>query len=188
MPGSLQPPIDIIPLIKFNKTVGKINYGETNGEIEVECEDGTVFSVDHVICTVSLGVLKERVFSLFEPQLPLSKFIAIDALGFGTLDKIYLTYEKPFWDADWGGFTILWKLEHLKELREDPINGEWLEGLVGFYTFNKHQPNMIECWISGPMAMKMEQIDDAYVKIGAEKVLRMCLNQRSIPDAMSMIR
>lgn len=180
--------LDIMSLVKFNKTVSKIDYSEPNGDIKVECEDGSTFSADHVICTVSLGVLKKRVFSMFEPLLPLTKFIAIDALAYGTLDKIYLTYEKLFWDTNWGGFTILWKLEQLKELREDPINGEWLEGLVGFFTFNKYQPNMIECWISGDMAIKMEQIDDANVKIGAEKVLRMCLKQSNIPDATSMIR
>lgn len=175
-------------MIKFNKTVRKINYGESNGGIKVECIDGSIFFADNVICTVSLGVLKACQFSMFEPQLPLSKFNAIDGLAYGTLDKIYLLYEKPFWDANWGGFSILWKLEHRKELREDSINGEWLEGLLGFFTFNNHQPNMLCGWISGAMAIKMEQIDDANVKIGAEKVLRMCLNRSNIPDATSMIR
>lgn len=185
----MQPIVDIIPLIKFNKTVNRIDYQNANDEINVECDDGSKFPVDHVICTVSLGVLKKHHLSMFEPLLPLPKCIAIDGVNYGTLDKIYLLYEKPFWDNNnWGGFTILWKLEQLKELRADPINGEWLEGLVGFYTFNKHQSNMLEAWISGPMARKMEQIDDANVKIGAEKVLRMCMKQTNIPDAMSMIR
>lgn len=103
----MQPVNDIISLIKFNKTVNKIKYNQSNGEIKVECEDDSKFSADHVICTVLLGVLEERHLSMFEPQLPLSKFIAIDALDYGTVDKIYLEFEKPFWDANWGGFSIL---------------------------------------------------------------------------------
>lgn len=188
IPGDLHPTIDVIPLIEFNKTVSKIDYKNPNGNIKIECKDGSIFSGDHVICTVSLGVLKTCQFSMFEPQLPLSKFNAINGLDYGTLDKIYLLYEKSFWGANWGGFSILWKLKQLKELRMDPVNGEWLEGLLGFYTFNKYQPNMLCGWISGSMAKKMERIDDANVKIGAEKVLRMCLTGWSIPDATSMIR
>lgn len=104
--------IDVIPLIKFNKTVSKISYRESNGEIQVECKDGSTLSTDHVICTVSLGVLKACQFDMFELQLPLSKFNAINGLDYGTLHKIYLLYEKPFWDADWGGFSILCTVAH----------------------------------------------------------------------------
>lgn len=182
-----------MPLIHFNKDVRKIIYNQSKneplyGRIKIECEDSSTYSADHVICTVSLGVLKERHLKMFEPPLSLTKYIAIEALDYGTVDKIYLEFEKQFWSADWRGFTILWKLEHLKELREDPINGEWLEGLSGFFIFNTYQPNTLCAWIAGPMALKMEQVDDANVKTGTEKVLRMCLKQWNIPNAKSMIR
>lgn len=144
IPGTDQDPqqsvIDIIPLTHFNKVVQKIIYNQSpndqsDGLVRIRCEDGSNYSGDHLICTFSLGVLKERHLKMFEPQLSLVKYIAIDALDYGTVNKIYLEYEKPFWGADWGGFTILWKLEQLKELQEDTVNGDWLDGLSGFFYF-----------------------------------------------------
>lgn len=184
----MQQVIDIIPITQFNKTVRKIAYNQPNGSIRVDCEDGASFTADHLICTVSLGVLKERHLSMFEPLLPLTKCINIDGLMYGTVDKIYLEFERPFWSEDWGGFSILWKLEQLKELREDPVNGDWLEGLMGFFTFNTHQPNIICGWIAGAMAIQMEQKSDANVKAGCEKVLRMILKHMNVPSVKAMRR
>lgn len=175
-------------MIKFNKEVLKITYNQSDGLIHIKCKDDTFYSADHVICTLSLGVLKERCLSLFEPLLPLWKFDSIDGMMIGTVDKIYLEFDTPFWNENWNGFSILWKLKQLKEVREDPINGDWLEGLLGFYRFNPLQPNVVCCWIIGEKAQKMEQKDDADVKAGVEKVLRMVLNKWNIPDAKTMVR
>lgn len=180
--------IDVIPLIVFNTEVVKITYNQFDAPIKIECKDGIIYSADHVICTVSLGVLKERHLSMFDPLLPLWKYDSIDGMMIGTVDKIYLEFDKPFWNEDWNGFSILWKLEQLKEVRDDPINGDWLEGLFGFYRFNPLQPNVLCGWIVGEKAQKMEQKSDADVKAGAEKILRMFLNKLDIPDAKIMIR
>lgn len=180
--------IDVIPLINFNKEVLKIVHNQPDGLINIECKDGSSYSADHVICTVSLGVLKERHLNMFEPLLPLWKFNAIDGMMIGTVDKIYLEFDKPFWNDDWDGFSILWKLEHLKEVRADPINGDWLEGLYGFYQANPHQPNVICGWIIGETARHMELKSDDDVKAGAEKILRMFLKHWNIPDAKTMVR
>lgn len=125
---------------------------------------------------------------MFEPMLPLSKCIKIEGTAFGTLAKIYLEFEKPFWNDGWLGFSILWKMEQLKELREDPVNGDWLEGFLGFFSFNTYQPNTLSGWINGRLAEKMEEKSDEEIKAGAEKVLRMVLKQWTIPDANAMIR
>lgn len=154
----------------------------------MDCDDGSTYTADHLICTVSLGVLKECHMRLFEPLLPQDKFDAIDGMMIGTVDKIFLEFEKPFWDEDWAGFSCLWKLEQIKEVREDAVNGDWLEGLMGFYPFNSHQPNMIIGWIVGESARKMEQKTDDEVKKGAEKLLRIFLKGWDIPDAKAMIR
>jgi spermine oxidase len=47
---------------------------------------------DHVILTVSLGVLKSLSGGLFTPPLPHRKLKAISALGFGVMDKILLRF------------------------------------------------------------------------------------------------
>lgn len=190
IPGdkNAQKTIDILPLIRFNKEVQKIIYNQPSSPIKVLCDDGSSYSADHLICTVSLGVLKERHFDMFEPLLPLWKFNAIDGMTIGTADKIFLEFDKPFWPENWSGFSALWKTEQIKAVRADPVNGDWLEGLMGFYPFNRLQPNMICGWVGGSLAQKMEQKTDADVKAGVEKVLRMFLKQWNIPNAKAMIR
>lgn len=188
IPGSSKPKIDVIPLIQFNKTVSKIRYNQPDGMVKVECEDGSNYSANHVICTVSLGVLKERHWKLFEPLLPQYKVDSIDGLLLGTVDKIYLEFDKPFWKGDWEGSMLLWRREELKELHEDPVNRDWLSSVFGFTLANPLQPNIICGWITGAAARKMEEKSDADVKAGAEKCLRMFFKDSNIPDAKAMIR
>lgn len=74
---------------------------------------------DFVIVTVPLGVLKERKLDLFVPQLPADKIRAIDALGFGLCNKIYLEFESKdiFWEPT-AWFQILWQ-EDIPESERD---------------------------------------------------------------------
>ncbi|WP_299615399.1 FAD-dependent oxidoreductase [Pelagibius sp.] len=57
---------------------------------------------DAVIVTVPLGVLKKGAIR-FDPPLPARKTRAIQRLGMGTLDKVYLLFDQAFWDdaATW---------------------------------------------------------------------------------------
>jgi monoamine oxidase len=65
----------------FNKEVKEIRWDITNGhhknKVVVECSDGSVYVANHVIVTVSLGVLKETARSMFDPALPKEKLNAI---------------------------------------------------------------------------------------------------------------
>lgn len=59
------------------------------------------YAADNVVCTLPLGVLKKKSQdsepAFFKPALPTEKAQAISSLGFGTLDKIFLVYGKPWW-------------------------------------------------------------------------------------------
>jgi monoamine oxidase len=65
----------------FKAEVTKIKwnnlFGENKNKVAVECSDGSVYVADHVIVTVSLGVLKERGEAMFQPALPAQKLYAI---------------------------------------------------------------------------------------------------------------
>jgi len=65
----------------FEKEVKKIKWdivdGQNKNKVIVICSDGSVYAAQHVIVTVSLGVLKERAESMFEPALPEEKLNAI---------------------------------------------------------------------------------------------------------------
>lgn len=68
--------------------------------------DGSTIPCDFVVCAVPLGVLKNSVQSntenscsrlVFEPSLPFSKTDAIQSVGFGLLDKVFLQFPEAFW-------------------------------------------------------------------------------------------
>lgn len=182
--------IDVTPFLQLNKEVRQITYKQstasTGNPIQIVCTDGSAYVADHLICTVSLGVLKERHLSLFDPILPANKFDAIESMGFGTVDKIYVEFVQPFWPDGWDGFAMLWKPEQLQKIREDPVNGGWLESVVGFFPVN-YQPNILCGWITGPMARKMETMDMAHIRDGIQKVFRMFIKQWDVPDFKNVL-
>ena len=79
--------------------------------VEVVCEDGSRYYADHIICTIPLGVLKEKAETLFSPSLPQYKLDSIDRLLFGTVDKILLEYERPFLNPDVSEVMLLWETD-----------------------------------------------------------------------------
>jgi polyamine oxidase len=65
----------------------------------VRCVDGRTFEAVVVVCTLPLGVLQKQSVR-FDPPLPPPIVAAIDAMGFGTLGKVVLTFDRVFWDRD----------------------------------------------------------------------------------------
>lgn len=147
--------------ILLNKEVSKIDW--TNERAAVKCSDGSWYDADHVLVTVSLGVLKENFKTWFSPQLPAYKENAIRGLSFGTVDKIFLEFDKPFWEENWAGFSILWRTNDSQEIRK--TENAWLEDVFGFYTVD-FQPNILCGWIGGTSARKMETLEDKVVYDG----------------------
>lgn len=175
--------------MQFDKKVIKIVYNQNrNGSdaVRVTCNDGSSYTADHLICTVSLGVLKDRHLSMFEPHLSAEKINSIDGLSIGTVDKIYLEFDKPFWNDNWDGFSLLWKTDALQTIRENR-SSRWLEDVFGFYTVN-YQPNILCGWITGPSARQMELESDENVKNGVTQLLRMFLKHWNVPEPKNMIR
>jgi monoamine oxidase len=68
----------------------------TDEEVRVQCADGSVQVGSHGVVTVPLGVLKSGT-PAFAPPLPADRLAAIDRLGFGRLEKVVLTFDRPFW-------------------------------------------------------------------------------------------
>ncbi|KAF9294713.1 hypothetical protein BGZ88_003478 [Linnemannia elongata] len=80
--------------VLLEHVVEKIEYDET--EVRVSTSQG-LFTADKVLCTLPLGVLKAQHTTLFHPQLPAPKQLAIERLGFGTMYKILLFFPTCFW-------------------------------------------------------------------------------------------
>jgi len=59
----------------------------------------SVFYGLQCICTISLGCLKEGHSKLFEPILPPPQIKAIERLGFGVVNKLFLVFENPLFQV-----------------------------------------------------------------------------------------
>ena len=78
--------------INLNSPVERI-HRQSNGTILLFIKDSeVVVEADIVVVTVPLGVLKNKGIQ-FEPPLPVEKEEAIQKLGFGIYDKIFITFK-----------------------------------------------------------------------------------------------
>lgn len=98
--------------IQLEQIVQRISHDETG--VTVVTQNGE-FQADRVLVTLPLGVLKSGKI-LFDPPLPQEKQSAIQQMGVGVLNKVYLRFAEPFWEKqpEW--------LAYLSENR-----GEWSE-------------------------------------------------------------
>ncbi|MEM7446103.1 MAG: FAD-dependent oxidoreductase, partial [Pseudomonadota bacterium] len=75
------------------------NIDVRDDRVHLRDQNGQRETFDAALVTVPLGVLKQGAIA-FSPPLPSAKLEAIEKLGMGLLDKVYLRYDDVFWDAD----------------------------------------------------------------------------------------
>ncbi|TRY99866.1 hypothetical protein DNTS_016962 [Danionella cerebrum] len=159
---------------------------EENHPVQIICENGQRFEADHVIVTVSLGALKEKARTMFKPPLPEKKLSAIENLGFGLVDKIFLFFEKSFWPEDCAGVQLVWKEgPEDKNVYDALLEGDawkqtWFKKITGFDTVARH-PTALCGWITGREAMYMETLQDREITDICVGLLRASTGW-SVPD------
>lgn len=90
-------------LIQVGVKVKRIDW--SRNPVEVETTRGS-YTAKQVVCSLPLGVVQRHSRQntaptpLFVPRLSPEKQRAIHSLGFGTLDKIMLIYERPWWTEE----------------------------------------------------------------------------------------
>ncbi|UPL01567.1 hypothetical protein LCI18_012501 [Fusarium solani-melongenae] len=85
--------------IKFKTKVERISYRtDPEDKAKVQVHGGQTLEFDEVVVTAPLGWLK-RNLAAFEPALPARLTKAIGAIGYGCLEKVYITFPKAFWLA-----------------------------------------------------------------------------------------
>ncbi|MBA0847324.1 hypothetical protein Goshw_016197 [Gossypium schwendimanii] len=81
-------------VIQLDRKVAKIEWDRCDSRpVKIHFLDGSFVLADHVIVTVSLGVLKAGICNdsgLFSPPLPSFKTDAISRLGYGVVNKLFL--------------------------------------------------------------------------------------------------
>ncbi|CAH1257564.1 PAOX [Branchiostoma lanceolatum] len=145
--------------------------------VEVECEDGQVFSADHVIVTVPLGYLKKNSRNLFQPPLPEEKLASIERMGFGVVNKIFLTFQKPFWDTDCEALHLVWDQDESNPKGPE----EWYKKTYCFYIDSK-APNTLLGWISGREAEYMETLSEEEIADTFVGLLKKFTGKEDIPQ------
>lgn len=83
--------------IRLLQVVKSIDYSVQG--VAIVTASGERFAGDFAVVTVPLGVLKKRTVN-FAPDLPVSKLQAIEGLGMGLFDKVYLSFKERFWSSE----------------------------------------------------------------------------------------
>ena len=103
--GDAVPTTSYRPIIEHLATGLDVRLGHpvsevirTEGGVRVTTE-GAEFQGGVVLVTVPLGVLQAGTIR-FDPGLPTVKSTAIHTLGMGTMDKVVIHFEEPFWAPD----------------------------------------------------------------------------------------
>ncbi|KAI5729180.1 hypothetical protein M8J77_026487 [Diaphorina citri] len=182
MPG--QTPIDLGKKLLLNKEVTKINWEDANGVL-VTCADGSQYSADKVLITVSLGVFKSDLIT-FVPPLPPQKKNIIESLFLGTVDKVFVRFPQKWWPDDVRGYNFFWTHDDEKNpLFKDTavVDGApWIVDLYGFY-LTTEDPLTFLGWISGASARFMETLSDEQIKTESMKAFRFFLGANyTIPE------
>lgn len=175
--------------LRTYKAVKGIAYSSDGSEeaiARVLCDDGDILEADQVVLTAPLGVLKDNSI-VFDPVLPDWKLGPIQRLGFGTLNKVILVYDQPFWDVDQDMFGLLREPEVADSLdQEDYVcNRGW------FYLFwncvkTSGLPVLIAL-MAGDAAHQAESISDADLVAGVTQELARMFKQIPVPKPSETI-
>jgi monoamine oxidase len=117
--------------IRLNWVVSEIEYGADGAT--VYAADGTALWADLAVVTLPVGVLRAGNVE-FTPPLPSDKNDALDGLGSGLLDKLWLSFDEVFWDEE--ADVINWIDPENPGLWPFWINGYKLYGVPVLLTFN----------------------------------------------------
>lgn len=145
--------------------------------------DGTQIFADAVIVTCSLGYLKENHKKIFQPPLPDVISAAIENLGFGSINKIFLDFgEQAWWKPGTKGFQLLWHRDN--DLRFLP---EWARDLTGFEVLANH-PAVLVGWVGGSGACTIESLSEDTIARDCMNLLTHYLKRHDIPSVKKCIR
>lgn len=168
--------------ISYNKVVDKIDY--TNDQIQVRCQDGSLYKADHVVVTIPLGYLKKYHQDLFQPNLPPYKIDSINNMGFGKAGKVFLKFDNPFWAQGEEGLKIAWKKE---DIFNPSLPQEWYKSIFGFDEVVNNS-NVLVCWIGGQAVEIMESKSESEVIETLHQLLISLTGDESLPKPVEVIK
>ncbi|KAH6604609.1 FAD/NAD(P)-binding domain-containing protein [Trichoderma cornu-damae] len=83
--------------IQFDSVAAKMSYRtEPGADVRLELKSGQTLMFDELVVTCPLGWLK-RNLAAFDPPLPPMLAKSIGSIGYGCLEKVYISFPKAFW-------------------------------------------------------------------------------------------
>ncbi|CRK91867.1 CLUMA_CG005488, isoform A [Clunio marinus] len=176
--------LDVESKIQLNKEVTNIAWGDNLAIIK--CADGSEYTADYVVFTASHGVLRAHYESLFTPKLPDRKILAIENIGYGSLEKIFLEFAIPFWptDPNWVQYTILWSQEDINAVTG--TDREWLLDTRAFFKVDGF-PNLLSAFFIGANIKDFEQFTGEKIANDCMWLLERSL-RKSLPRPINVQR
>ncbi|KAK6183037.1 hypothetical protein SNE40_010589 [Patella caerulea] len=167
--------VKIILECAVDKIIWIDSKNRTN-DVKMICADGTEFIADHVIVTCSLGYLQKYHENLFEPALPENKSQALYEIGYGTVNKIFLYYDEPFWTKGQGTIRFAWTDKN----RDINSADEWYKAIHAFDEPHNNAHVLVGS-VVGEEGKYIENLDKDEVSRICTQQIRMFLNDDSIP-------
>lgn len=138
--------------------------------------DGSNMLADHVIVTVSLGVLKAGIredSGMFNPPLPSFKSEAISRLGYGVVNKLFLHVE----GNDCHNFPYLQMVFHRpdSEFRHKKIPW-WMRRTASLCPIYSNSSVLLS-WFAGKEALELESLQDEEIINGVSSTISSFLPQ-----------
>ncbi|MBN3312268.1 PAOX oxidase, partial [Atractosteus spatula] len=167
-------------IVSYSRPVRCIHWGGAfrragkTFPVLIECENGETFPANHVIITVPLGYLKKHHDTLLSPALPLSKAHAIQRMGFGTNNKIFLEFDEPFWEPGCEVIYFVWDDESSVTDVVPDVQKYWMKKLFGFTVLRPTEKygHLLCGWIAGEESEYMETLSEEEVKQSITQVIR----------------
>lgn len=160
--------------VRLNQVVSTVDQSSED-EVQVTCQDGTVYTGEYVLVTFGLGVMQSESVE-FIPPLPGWKIEEFYQFIMGSFSKIFVKWPTKFWgDEEWilhvnerrGFYPVFFNLE--------------AEGLFPADT------NILAAFVSGDESRRIEYQSDQETIAEIEQVLRGIYGEANVPDAEDIL-
>lgn len=116
---------------------------------------------------------------MFTPPLPTTKLDAIRAIGFGQMQKLFLVYDRPFWDANMGSLVALncanrGGTDLLKDSLHTFQPHPWASNKVIFFLIMEYKMllKILVAWLSGNGPRQLNGVEDEQLALIVTEHLR----------------
>jgi spermine oxidase len=139
-----------------------------------------------------MGYLKEHHHSLFIPKLPLNKIKAIENLGFGAVNKIFVVFDRPVLGKEYEGLQVLWRDDMDVTLKSvvdkwDLENEKFYRALDNFEAL-PNMPNVLLCFTTGNDAVYIERLSDECLMDVLCELFAICFAKLKLPKPKQLVR